>query len=71
MKYLHFNKCMYTCGFRINVNLVKKELKELKQCFLDIGHIVYYKNGTCMYMYAMQTTLSLIDQLHILHKRRP
>ena len=24
MKYLHCNYCMYTCGFRINANLVKE-----------------------------------------------
>ena len=24
MKYLHYSYCMYTCGFRINANLVKE-----------------------------------------------
>ena len=53
MKYLHCNKCMYTCGsrinaklvkegsFRINAKLVKEELKQVSN-FDSLFHISNY-----------------------------
>ena len=62
-------------GRREGGGAARRILVESRRCISNQLSIICYQNGTymrvCMYMMVMQTTLPLIDQLHILHKHRP